>query len=149
MFTFFDSSASHRQIYLYKSWNNHLHCLINYLECVSIIQTQDICSHECKNGHNIVENFILEKMTDEINLFFEFCCSAYYTLRHFSFPQMPQGSYERKWDSLVSSKISTELILNVECPLKPITVWLLEFQILFRNPRYTSKQVVLEWKLRV
>lgn len=73
-----------------------MHCLINYLERVSIIQTQDICSHECKNGHDVVENFILEKTTDEISLLFELCCSTYYTLRHFSFLQMPLNSCKTK-----------------------------------------------------
>lgn len=48
-------------MYPYKSRNNHLHCLVNDLESVGIIQTQDICSHECKNGHNVVKNFILEE----------------------------------------------------------------------------------------
>lgn len=46
--------------YLNKCWNDHFHSLANNLKTVSIIQAHDIGSHECKNRHDIVKNFILK-----------------------------------------------------------------------------------------
>ena len=55
--------------YLDESRDYRLHSLVDDLEAVGIVQTHDVGPHEGKDGHDVVEDFLLQDGTNGGNVF--------------------------------------------------------------------------------
>lgn len=68
------SNSIQKQTNLYKSRDDRLNSLIDDLEAVSIIQSHDVGTHECEDGHDVVKNLLLKSESKTVTTAFECMC---------------------------------------------------------------------------